>query len=376
MEPTRGELESLDRESLIAKAEAAGVVRARVLTRPELVDELIVRQNRDPETTRRMRGLLGVARDLLAKLVERGLNLPDAADRLRSTPPPPVKRAGPAVPTVTLAEIYATQGHTKKAIETLEQVLAREPDHLAAKGLLTKLTSSAYPKSEPALPSDDEDADERDERVGYEVQDDAPPAEPARMLDAEPLPPKYDVDECVAIAVDPATLYVYWEVRDETLAASKTREKDGVLTLRVLVIVPTWDGPRTFTRDIEVGVSLGDWFVRDLPKDAIVRAAIGWLAPGGAFLSAAHSFTAQPAPRDRAPVLADRLARWTPTGTHPIDPQSKDADVLRVTRALARSESRRIAEELARAGADAVWTGSRVVTLGASERFVVSVASS
>jgi hypothetical protein len=67
MEPSRNDLESLDRESLIARAETAGVNRARVLTRPELVDEILVRQNRDPETTRRMRGLLGRARDLLAR---------------------------------------------------------------------------------------------------------------------------------------------------------------------------------------------------------------------------------------------------------------------------------------------------------------------
>ncbi len=380
MEPTRSDLESLDRETLITKAEAAGVTRARVLTRPELVDEIIVRQNRDPETTRRMRGLLGIARDLLARLVERGLNLPDAADRLRSAPPPPVKRAGPAVPTVTLAEIYATQGHTKKAIDTLEEVLAHEPDHLAAKGLLTKLKSSA------AIPNEEhdrEDDEQDDVRVGYQVHDDASRsqigAEPARMLDADPLPPKYDVDECVAIAVDPATLYVYWEVRDETLASLKAREADGALTLRVLVIVPTWDGPRSFTRDIRVDASLGEWFVRELPKDAIVRAAIGWLAPTGAFLSAAHSFTAQPAPRDRSPVLATRLARWSPDATHLVDPRSTDVEVARVARALAHSEARRIAEEIARAsrdGVDAFWTGTRVITLGGSERFVSSVASS
>ena len=375
---TRSELETLDRESLITKAEGAGVARARVLTRPELVDEIILRQNRDPETTRRMRGLLGRARDLLARLVERGLNLPDAADRLRSVPPPPPKRTGPAVPTVTLAEIYATQGHTKKAITTLEEVLAHEPDHLAAKGLLTKLQSSAHLAPEH---DEHEDEDAIDDRIGYEQQDAGPPPEPARMLDADPLPPKYDVDECVAIAVDPATLYVYWEVRDDTMATLKSREADGSLVLRVLVIVPTWDGPRTFTRDVRVEAQLGDWFVRELPKDAIVRAAIGWLAPSGAFLSAAHSFTAQPAPRDRAPVFATRLARWTPTGTLAIDAQT-DVEAIRVARALARSEARRVAEEVSRAersGGDAVWTGTRVMTLGGSERlvrFVESVSSS
>jgi hypothetical protein len=372
MEPSRNDLESLDRESLIARAETAGVSRARVLTRPELVDEILVRQNRDPETTRRMRGLLGRARDLLAKLVERGLNLPDAADKLRGEPPPPVKRTGPAVPTVTLAEIYATQGHTKKAIETLNAVLDREPDHLAAKGLLTKLNAAA--PSKPVLPPEEE-AD--DDRVGYEVVDttDDKPAEPTRMLDADPLPPKYDVDECVIISVDPATLYAYWEVRDDTFAGLSKREPEGVLTLRVLIIVPTWDGPRTYTRDIEVHTQLGDWFVRELPKDAIVRAAIGWLSPAGVFLSAAHSFTAQPAPRDRAPVLADRLARWTPQGTVPVEGATHDLEVARVARALARSEARRIAEELARTG-EPSFGGTRTVPMGASERFVVTVSSS
>ena len=370
MEPTsdtRGELESLDRESLIARAETAGVMRARVLTRPELVDEILVRQNFDPDTSRRVRGLLGRARDLLAKLVERGLNLPDAADRLRGAPAPPPKRVGPAVPTVTLAEIYATQGHTKKAVDTLHQVLEREPEHAAAKSLLEKLESPSYAPVAASLPEEKDD-----ERVGYEVVAEGAtvkPDEPSRMLDADPLPPKYDVDECVAILVDPATIYVYWEVRDDTLAAMQKREGPGQLTLRILVIVPTWDGPRTYTRDIDVGTSLGDWFVRDLPKDAIVRAAIGWLTPQGAFLSAAHSQTAQPAPRDRAAAFAERLARWTPAGTMAVGGGAIDAEAARVARALTRSEARRIAEEQARHGEGAFGT-VRIRTIGGSERLV------
>jgi hypothetical protein len=374
MEPSRSDLEALDRESLIARAETAGVVRARVLTRPELVDELIVRQNRDPETTRRMRGLLGRARDLLARLVERGLNLPDAADRLRSAPPPPPRRTGPSVPTVTLAEIYATQGHKQKAIDTLHEVLAREPDHLAAKGLLTKLESAAF-VAEPVLPADDDvQAEPGDERVGYEVVSASEKLpEPARMLDADPLPPKYDVDECVALAVDPATLYVYWEVRDDTYKRVAASPDNAALTLRVLVIVPTWDGPRTFTRDIPVTTTLGDYFVRDLPKDSIVRAAIGWLSEGGAFLSAAHSFVAQPAPRDRAPILAERLARWTPEATHVIEPGSTDAEAIRLVRALARSVAHRTAAELATSER---VTFSRTTPFGSSERFIDTVGSS
>ena len=363
MELTRSDLESLDRDTLIARAEAAGISRARVLTRPELVDEIIIRQNRDPETTRRMRGMLGRARDLLARLVERGLNLPDAADRLRSVPPPPPRRPIPPVPTVTLAEIYATQGHKEKAVDTLSLVLEREPDHASAKALLAKLQAPEY-VSTPVLPP------EEDERVGYEVTTTKEPKEPASMLDAEPLPPKYDVDECVALSVDPATLFVYWEIRDDTW--SRLVKQDGSLTLRVLVIVPTWDGPRTFTRDIEVQAQLGDWFVRDLPKDAIVRAAIGWLSPSGAFLSAAHSPIAQPAPRDRATVIAERLAFWTPEGTHPVGrDHGPESEAARVARAIARSEARRIAVEIARH-----TETTTVGRLGASERFVITASSS
>jgi len=377
MEPTRAELESLDRDSLIGKAEAAGVSRARVLTRPELVDEILVRQGKDAEATRRARGLLGRARDLLARLVERGLHLPDAADRVRGTTPPP-RRNGAAVPTVTLAEIYATQGHKDKALETLRQVLEREPEHLAAKSLVAKLSSPSYAAPAPKLPPEAEGVEERapdggEASVGSGgftapvTSSVGAPQGAMGMLDAQPFPPKYDVDECVAIAVDPFTLFVYWELRDDTLAALRKREPKGTLALRVLAIVPTWDGPRTITRDIEVGAQLGDWFIRELPEDAIVRAAIGWLSEGGSFLSAAHSFPAQPAPRDRAPVLAERLARWTPHGTFPVEPG--DVQAAAVARALARSEARRIAEERIQRGEAAPWAPGEEARLGSSERF-------
>ena len=137
----RVELEGLDRDALIARAEAAGVTRARILTRPELVDELLLRSATDQASKQRSRGLFGRARDLLASVVERGLNLPDAADRIRSVGGLPSSHpsAPAALPTVTLAEIYAAQGHRSRAIETLDRVLVREPDHAAAEALLAQL---------------------------------------------------------------------------------------------------------------------------------------------------------------------------------------------------------------------------------------------
>ena len=177
----RGELEGLGREALVVQAQAAGIRRARILTRPELVDELL---RLDPNVTaaqlRKSRGFFGKARDLVARVVERGLHLPDAADRIRTlslgNPPPDdsrVPRNEPqAMPTVTLAEIYAAQGHRARAIETLRRVLEREPEHSAARALLARLEDSAYVAPPPPLPPEPEvepeparDEDEDDDAV-------------------------------------------------------------------------------------------------------------------------------------------------------------------------------------------------------------------
>src|SRR5262245_44969417 len=140
----RAELERLDREGLVQRARAAGIRRARLLTRPELVDELLrLDPSIDPGQLKKTRRFFGRARDLLSRVVERGLHLPDAADRLRAalgTPFPEVPRPEPqAVPTVTLAEIYAAQGHKQRAVDTLRRVLEAEPDHHGARALLDKL---------------------------------------------------------------------------------------------------------------------------------------------------------------------------------------------------------------------------------------------
>ncbi len=166
----RNELERMDREGLVLRAQAAGVRRARLLTRPELIDELLrLDPVVDESQLKRTRGFFGIARDLLSKVVERGLHLPDAADRLRTAlgnAPPNVPRPEPqAVPTVTLAEIYAAQGHKQRAVETLRRVLDAEPDHGAARALLEKLEAADYIGPPPALPPEPE------------VEDMSPPAD-------------------------------------------------------------------------------------------------------------------------------------------------------------------------------------------------------
>lgn len=177
----RGELEDLDRESLVVRAQAAGIRRARILTRPELIDELLrLDPNADAAQLKKSRGFFGRARDLVARVVERGLHLPDAAERIRTMalgtmPPSTVPRTEPqAMPTVTLAEIYAAQGHQQRAVETLRRVLEREPDHGAARTLLARLEDEAYVAPQPRLPVEPEiepdlEASDGDEAVTVET---------------------------------------------------------------------------------------------------------------------------------------------------------------------------------------------------------------
>jgi hypothetical protein len=345
----RDELEGLDRDDLIARAEAAGVTRARILTRPELVDELLLRSSTDQATKQRTRGLFGRARDLLASVIERGLNLPDAAERIRSVGEPfPGRPSAPAaLPTVTLAEIYAAQGHRDRAIETLDRVLVREPDHAAARALLGQMRDETYPVPPPRLPPEEEDEGGVAPAASFSDAHAGPraPAEPTHMLDDAPLPTRYDVDECVGIPVDPQTLYVYWEVREKTLEYVRAERPGGAIALRVVIVVPTWDGPRSSVRDRDVNATLGDHFVRDLPAGCVVRAAIGYRA-GDAFVAIAHSPALETPPGAPSPLVADVLVRWTPQGT--VRVAHGDHDAASIERALGRVR-RESAQEIARA---------------------------
>jgi hypothetical protein len=363
---TRAELERLDRDVLVARAQAAGVTRAGVLTRPELVDELLVRSTPDPVARRRARGFFGVARDLLASVVELGLNLPDAADRIRTLGAPPPRRAGApsALPTVTLAEIYAAQGHRERAVETLEGVLSREPDHAVARDLFTRLRDGQLHVPPPRMPPEpDEEVVpavllEDAESSAVTLRPKAPAPEPSHMLDDDPLPVKYDVDECVAIPVDPRTLYVYWEVRASTLDALRARS-GGRLVLRVAAVEPSWEGPRTALRDEDLGAPLGDFFVRELPAGCIARVAVGWKS-GETFVPVAHSPALETPPGAPSPFAADVLVRWTRDGAVAVQPS--DPDAASIERALGTARRKETLERLAAMGGNGF--------LGSSERWM------
>lgn len=378
----RAELERLDRSTLIAQAEALGVARANILTRPELMDELLVRTaRRDDRDLPRARGFFGRARDLVARVIEKGLHLPDAAERLRQVSVAAsqiASRVVPAVvPTVTLAEIYAAQGHRPRAVETLRRVLELEPDHTAAQALLTKLetTPLTIPPVPPPPPEEDDELADPAAHASADPEDREAPrsfgtfeaaaaaaarkgapgtpplvpvgsprawaassttltnehGEPVGFLDDEPLPIRYDVDECVAIAVDPVTLYVYWEIREGTLAHIRRVRPEGTLALRLLIITPSWDGPRSVTRDFDVDSAIADRTIRDLPAGAVVRAAVGWRT-AGAFLPIAHAPALETPPGTACPVAAESFVRWTPRGLAPVT--ALDSDYASIGRAL------------------------------------------
>jgi hypothetical protein len=138
MAETPASLNDMSRRDLSELAKTLGIADAEVMTRAEL-RAAIERSQSTPRSAAQPpwpTTWLGVARGLIASIVEQGLNLPDAAALIRgdtklSSPPKP---AAP-VATVTLARIYAAQGHLQRAGDTLNEVLRSDPDHELARAL-------------------------------------------------------------------------------------------------------------------------------------------------------------------------------------------------------------------------------------------------
>ena len=341
----RYELEKLSREELIVHASQLGVPRPRVLTQPELIDEIITRTAKSEREKAKARGWLGRARDLLAQVIEKKLHLPEAARVLRSgpddrtwpTPPPPL-------PTVTLAEIYAAQGHLERAIAVLDEVLTREPEHAEAQGLRARFLDQSKarqrrapesrpeaaapssfaasapepakpeapkpeapkpetPKPTPAQPEIHQPEVETPAAPKPEIEPTTPKPEVGAptthrsevevveaiaeasadaatnldvALDEASLPERYDVDEIVALAVDPFTLYFYWEVRATSLARAQARRPHGWLAVRIAGVTASWAGPVTRVRDLRADSLYGDRFLRDIEPGSNIRVSVGW----------------------------------------------------------------------------------------------------
>jgi hypothetical protein len=178
-------LDSLSRDELIQRARSIGAQRPEVLTRVELKDEIIRLSEDDENARRQARGWLGVARDLVAGVVEQRLSLPDAAAFIRKRVPMTAVVLGPPVATVTLAEIYASQGHLRRALKMLDEVLENEPEHLAAQELRDRLRS----RLEETGAEDESSAEEPGELESPIVAAVPEPEAPAAAAAPEPEAP-------------------------------------------------------------------------------------------------------------------------------------------------------------------------------------------
>jgi hypothetical protein len=214
-------------------------------------------------------------------------------------------------------------------METLEKVLSVEPEHAAARVLLERLRDAAFPIPEPHMAPETDPDEARDQ----ELMDSAPRAvpppehisspdptqsvEPSYMLDDAPLPQRYGVDECVALAVDPYTLLVYWEISEGTLTELRAREAEPAIEIRVIAVEPSWTGPKSTVRDRRVASAFGELFLDGLPSGSVVRAAVG-VRRGDEFFPIAHGPPVEIPPSGPAPLVGEKLVRWTVHGAQPI----------------------------------------------------------
>ena len=350
---TRSELEALTRDGLIERARRLGVPRPEVMTRVEMVDEIIRRQETDATARRRARGWLGVARDLVASLIEQGLNMPDAAELVRQGVTPTRVQHQPPVATVTLAEIYAAQGHVKRALGMLDQVLDKEPDHAAARALRDRLAAARPTPVRAVEPEQPEDAPTTPEPLEPVAESEpeptlleaaapaaepapaepepapaepapleaaAPAAEPAPVepepAPAEPAPARAEPGPTAAPAFAPAPhddvlvlipsargVLVYWELSERSRAAAL----GGALALRLAAFSPSPRGAQKLEQTLALAAPAGTLLATGLGTGAVVRGVLG--------VARAEGF----APRVVASVMDAGALAFSPLGARAPD---------------------------------------------------------
>jgi hypothetical protein len=283
-------LDAMARDELISRARSLGAKRPELMTRVELRDEIVRLTESDPIVRKRSRGWLGVARDLVASVVDSGLNLPGAAAAIRGGPQGKPEWQGPApVATLTLAEIYVAQGHTDRALKVLDEVLANEPDHAAALVLRRRLSGDRA--SRPRIVDVSEsvsvpDAPAAEDGVDTPVPESVSVPESATISRDEPIPAEAPRSAPVvasthedalmpscAVAVTKSALAVRYELESPA---------DGV-TLRVLSYVPRREGPERQEIDVPIDAAetSGGLSLPPPTPGAVIRAVLGVGTNGG-----------------------------------------------------------------------------------------------
>jgi hypothetical protein len=277
-------LDGMSRDELIARARALGAKRPELMTRVELRDEIVRLTESDPVVRRRSRGWLGVARDLVASVVDSGLNLPGAAAAIRGGVRPQPDWQGPApVATLTLAEIYVAQGHADRALVVLDEVLRNEPDHAAALALKQRLSGDRSGRGRivdasvseivEAAPSGAPESVGETKEAPPEVAAPAePPQSPAPARSPEGAEDSFAAPAC-ALAITRSALAVRYELLEPA---------DGV-TLKVLSFVPRRGGPERLEIDVPVDAvePSGGLSLPPPAPGAVVRAVLGVGSNGG-----------------------------------------------------------------------------------------------
>ncbi len=133
------------------------------------------------------------------------------------------------------------------------------------------------------------------------------------LLNSRQIPWGYARDRVTAIPVDPERLFIYWEVRDETLDVARARL--GPAGARAALVMRTYDtSGRIFDGDNAHGyfdqdVQRSDrqWFCSIGKPGSSVHVEIGLRTPDGRFLKVARSGRVDFPRRDPAPA---RPAEW------------------------------------------------------------------
>jgi len=266
----REELEGLSRTDLVQRAKALGVSAAGVLTRPELIDEILSAIVEDEQERSQARGFLGRARDLVARVVEKGLHLPDAAQRILSPPSVTPAEAPKPLATVALASVYAKQGHRAQALRVLEDVLSTDPHNAAALSLRGELDGAALAVSEEPV-AEEPEAETRPPSTPP-VAGETPVPEPPRVTAPSEVPQQDVLD----VVRDGRRLTLSWRVRPVTFARNRGKRPSGRLVLRVVHAIVAEQVTQMRTEDQPID-RLAGTITTTIPQDALSsHVALGW----------------------------------------------------------------------------------------------------
>jgi hypothetical protein len=223
---------------------------------------------------------------------------------------------------VTLAEIYAAQGHADRALAIIEQVLASEPDHAAALALRDKLerdkpTASEKRQPQPrrpepeATPSVEPSVEAATEPVTAERVESTPPSDVV-AAPVETSAPKGTVERSILVLWEHAgDAHLSWLMPDRALARLEHHDPDGALVVRLVAYVPSREGAERMSRDVAVRSLCGSVTVRGFGPRAVVRAALGWSSSRG-FVPVAVAAHVDPRSRDEI-----KLIYMPPAGLEP-----------------------------------------------------------